>query len=69
MARSMARLAGFDFEWALPGHGERVCLPRDEVRRQMAELVAGMRGGGRVSGDLRAVPDFTRPPGAAPAAG
>jgi glyoxylase-like metal-dependent hydrolase (beta-lactamase superfamily II)/ferredoxin len=43
---SMARLAGFDFEWVLPGHGQRVWLLRDEMRRRMAELVARMRGRG-----------------------
>jgi glyoxylase-like metal-dependent hydrolase (beta-lactamase superfamily II)/ferredoxin len=40
---SMARLAGYDFEWVLPGHGQRVHLPRDEMRRHMADLVARMR--------------------------
>jgi glyoxylase-like metal-dependent hydrolase (beta-lactamase superfamily II) len=41
---SMARLADFDFEWVLPGHGQRVHLSRQEMRRQMEELVARMRG-------------------------
>jgi glyoxylase-like metal-dependent hydrolase (beta-lactamase superfamily II)/ferredoxin len=40
---SMARLAGYDFEWVLPGHGQRVHLPRDEMRRHMDDLVARMR--------------------------
>jgi glyoxylase-like metal-dependent hydrolase (beta-lactamase superfamily II)/ferredoxin len=40
---SMARLAEYPFEWVLPGHGQRVHLPREEMRRQMAELVARMR--------------------------
>jgi hypothetical protein len=40
------RLAGFSFEWVLPGHGQRVRLSRGEVRRQMEELVARMRGTG-----------------------
>jgi glyoxylase-like metal-dependent hydrolase (beta-lactamase superfamily II)/ferredoxin len=39
---SMHRLAGFSFEWVLPGHGQRVRLPRDEMRRQMEDLVARM---------------------------
>jgi glyoxylase-like metal-dependent hydrolase (beta-lactamase superfamily II)/ferredoxin len=39
---SMGRLAGFGFEWVLPGHGQRVHLPGDEMRRQMKELVARM---------------------------
>jgi glyoxylase-like metal-dependent hydrolase (beta-lactamase superfamily II)/ferredoxin len=40
---SMHRLADFPFEWALPGHGQRVHLPRAEMRRQMIDLVARMR--------------------------
>lgn len=39
---SMTRLADFSFEWVLPGHGQRVRLPRDEMRRQMTGLVARM---------------------------
>ncbi len=41
--KSMHRLAELPFEWVLPGHGQRVHLPRDEMRRQMADLVARMR--------------------------
>jgi glyoxylase-like metal-dependent hydrolase (beta-lactamase superfamily II)/ferredoxin len=41
---SMARLAEFSFEWVLPGHGQRVQLPADQMRRQMDALVARMRG-------------------------
>jgi glyoxylase-like metal-dependent hydrolase (beta-lactamase superfamily II)/ferredoxin len=37
---SMRRLAAFGFEWVLPGHGQRVHLPGDEMGRQMKELVA-----------------------------
>lgn len=40
---SMGRLADLPFEWVLPGHGQRVHLPADEMRRQMADLVARMR--------------------------
>jgi glyoxylase-like metal-dependent hydrolase (beta-lactamase superfamily II)/ferredoxin len=40
---SMRRLAEFRFEWVLPGHGQRVRLPQDEMRRQMEELVVRMR--------------------------
>jgi glyoxylase-like metal-dependent hydrolase (beta-lactamase superfamily II) len=43
---SMRRLAGFSFEWVLPGHGQRVHLPPAEMRWQMEELVARMRAGG-----------------------
>jgi glyoxylase-like metal-dependent hydrolase (beta-lactamase superfamily II)/ferredoxin len=39
---SMRRLAEFRFEWVLPGHGQRVWLPADEMRRQMRELVGRM---------------------------
>jgi glyoxylase-like metal-dependent hydrolase (beta-lactamase superfamily II)/ferredoxin len=40
---SMRRLAEHSFEWVLPGHGQRVQLPREEMRRQMRDLVARMR--------------------------
>jgi glyoxylase-like metal-dependent hydrolase (beta-lactamase superfamily II)/ferredoxin len=40
---SMSRLARFRFEWVLPGHGQRVRLPADEMRRQLDALVARMR--------------------------
>jgi hypothetical protein len=39
----MARLAGYSFEWVLPGHGQRVRLPAEEMRRQMLDLVERMR--------------------------
>jgi hypothetical protein len=38
----MRRLADFDFEWVLPGHGQRVHLEGAEMRRQMRELVQRM---------------------------
>lgn len=40
---SMQRLAGFRFEWVLPGHGQRAYLPESEMQRQMSELVERMR--------------------------
>ncbi len=43
---SMAQLAGYNFEWVLPGHGQRVHLPADEMRRQLAELIERMRASG-----------------------
>jgi glyoxylase-like metal-dependent hydrolase (beta-lactamase superfamily II)/ferredoxin len=43
---SMRRLAAFDFEWVLPGHGQRVHLPRDDMRRHMRDLVSRMGEGG-----------------------
>jgi glyoxylase-like metal-dependent hydrolase (beta-lactamase superfamily II)/ferredoxin len=39
---SMRRLADHRFEWVLPGHGQRVRLPADEMRRQLLELVDRM---------------------------
>ncbi len=41
-AESMARLAEFPFEWVLPGHGQKVHLPADEMRQQMRQLVKSM---------------------------
>lgn len=41
-AESMARLAGYSFEWVLPGHGQRVNLPADQMRDQMKRLVREM---------------------------
>ena len=41
-AESMERLAGYRFEWILPGHGQRVQLPPEEMRRQMMVLVERM---------------------------
>jgi glyoxylase-like metal-dependent hydrolase (beta-lactamase superfamily II)/ferredoxin len=40
---SMARLATYSFEWVLPGHGQRVRLPADAMRREMTALVEHMR--------------------------
>jgi glyoxylase-like metal-dependent hydrolase (beta-lactamase superfamily II)/ferredoxin len=40
---SMARLSAFDFEWVLPGHGQRVQLPANEMRRELEALVRRMR--------------------------
>jgi glyoxylase-like metal-dependent hydrolase (beta-lactamase superfamily II) len=42
---SMGRLANYRFEWVLPGHGQRVHLAADEMRRQMLDLVARMKSG------------------------
>jgi glyoxylase-like metal-dependent hydrolase (beta-lactamase superfamily II)/ferredoxin len=40
---SMAKLAKFDFEWILPGHGRRIHLSKKKVHEQMLELVERMR--------------------------
>jgi glyoxylase-like metal-dependent hydrolase (beta-lactamase superfamily II)/ferredoxin len=42
-AESMARLAEYSFDWVLPGHGQRVHLPAEEMRRQMRRLVQSMQ--------------------------
>jgi glyoxylase-like metal-dependent hydrolase (beta-lactamase superfamily II)/ferredoxin len=38
--RSMGKLAAYDFEWVLPGHGERAHLSREEMRHQVTEACA-----------------------------
>lgn len=40
---SMQRLGDYDFEWVLPGHGQRVQLPCETMRQQLHELVERMR--------------------------
>jgi glyoxylase-like metal-dependent hydrolase (beta-lactamase superfamily II)/ferredoxin len=42
-AESMKRLADYRFEWVLPGHGQRVRLPADEMRGQILNLVEKMK--------------------------
>jgi len=42
---SVARLEPYSFEWVLPGHGERAHFPREEVRSEMARLVAAVGKG------------------------
>ena len=39
---SMRRLAAYDFEWVLPGHGRRAHFPRDEKHRRMARCIDWM---------------------------
>jgi glyoxylase-like metal-dependent hydrolase (beta-lactamase superfamily II)/ferredoxin len=46
-AESMRRLADYTFEWVLPGHGQRVRLPADEMRAEVLRLADGMRSGDR----------------------
>jgi glyoxylase-like metal-dependent hydrolase (beta-lactamase superfamily II)/ferredoxin len=36
---SLAKLQSYSFEWVLPGHGQRVQLSREQMRREMARLV------------------------------
>jgi glyoxylase-like metal-dependent hydrolase (beta-lactamase superfamily II)/ferredoxin len=40
---SMRRLLDENFEWVLPGHGDRICLPRSLMRQTLQALVDRMR--------------------------
>lgn len=40
---SVERLAAYDFEWVLPGHGQRVRQSPSEMKCQLGELVDRMR--------------------------
>lgn len=42
--KSIERLAEYRFEWILPGHGQRVRLPADDMRREILALAKRMRG-------------------------
>jgi glyoxylase-like metal-dependent hydrolase (beta-lactamase superfamily II)/ferredoxin len=44
-AASMRRLADYRFEWVLPGHGQKVHLPANEMRAQILHLAETMREG------------------------
>ena len=44
-AESMRRLADYPFEWVLPGHGQKVHLPANEMRAQILRLAETMRDG------------------------
>lgn len=37
--KSIERLQAFDFEWVLPGHGQRVKFPRDKMKEAISELI------------------------------
>jgi glyoxylase-like metal-dependent hydrolase (beta-lactamase superfamily II)/ferredoxin len=41
--QSMQRLAGYAFEWVLPGHGRRHHADRQEMQRQMQQCVQWMK--------------------------
>ena len=43
---SMKRLANYRFEWVLPGHGQKVCLPASLMREQIMRLVESMESRG-----------------------
>ena len=40
---SVELLTRYTFEWVLPGHGERIHLPREEMRGQLDQLLAALR--------------------------
>lgn len=40
---SMRRLLDHSFEWVLPGHGQAVHLPAEQMHKQLADLVDRMR--------------------------
>jgi len=40
--KSMKTLIDFDFEWVLPGHGQRVKLSSAEAKKQLVELTGEM---------------------------
>ena len=40
--KSVEKLDRYSFEWVLPGHGQRVRLPRNEMRHEMARLIQGI---------------------------
>jgi glyoxylase-like metal-dependent hydrolase (beta-lactamase superfamily II)/ferredoxin len=37
---SVKLLAGYEFEWVLPGHGERVHFPKEEMKSELEKLIA-----------------------------
>jgi glyoxylase-like metal-dependent hydrolase (beta-lactamase superfamily II) len=41
-ARSMKKLLDYDFEWVLPGHGERIHLSSEQVEADLHALVERM---------------------------
>ncbi len=40
---SVSLLERYSFEWVLPGHGERVHFPREEMSRQVRKLIEAVR--------------------------
>ncbi|NEQ28542.1 MAG: MBL fold metallo-hydrolase, partial [Microcoleus sp. SIO2G3] len=42
LVRSMRRLAEYDFEWVLPGHGRRYWGDRATMHEQMQRTLAAM---------------------------
>jgi glyoxylase-like metal-dependent hydrolase (beta-lactamase superfamily II)/ferredoxin len=48
--RSLARLLDYEFEWVLPGHGQRVHLPEEKMREALSSLVNTIAGSKLASG-------------------
>ena len=44
LVASTRRLAAYEFEWVLPGHGRRCYFPRDEMPREMERALEWMAG-------------------------
>jgi len=42
-SESIEKMISYNFVWVLPGHGQRVRLPADEMKRQLIELGRRMR--------------------------
>lgn len=42
--RSIKKLSGYEFEWVLPGHGERAHFPGSEMRAEMDRLIGALDG-------------------------
>lgn len=40
---SMKQLSSYSFEWVLPGHGQRIRLPANEMKQQIIRLVGQMQ--------------------------
>jgi glyoxylase-like metal-dependent hydrolase (beta-lactamase superfamily II) len=43
-ARSMQDLSRYAFEWVLPGHGQRVHLPQQDMQGHLNRLAQSMTG-------------------------
>jgi hypothetical protein len=42
----MERLAAYDFDWVIPGHGERIHLPKEEMKSDLEKLLVYMNAVG-----------------------
>jgi glyoxylase-like metal-dependent hydrolase (beta-lactamase superfamily II)/ferredoxin len=40
---SMETLTGYDFDWVIPGHGERIQLPKEEMKMNLQALILRMK--------------------------